>query len=41
LEFGGIWWRDMKNHEGYSIVKNPAATRVWEPPAGRKGAFAQ
>ena len=40
LEFGGIWWRDMKNHRGYSIVKNPATTRVWEPPAGRKGAFA-
>jgi hypothetical protein len=39
LEFGGIRWRDIKNHRDYSIIKNPATTRVWEPPTGRKGLF--
>jgi hypothetical protein len=28
LEFGGIWWRDMKNHKDYEVIKNPATTRV-------------
>jgi len=28
LEFGGIWWRDIKNHRDYSIIKNPATMRV-------------
>lgn len=27
LEFGGIWWRDMKNHREYSAVKNPVKSR--------------
>jgi len=40
LEVGGIWWRDIKNHRGYLIIKNPATTRVWEPPTDRKGTFA-
>jgi len=40
LEFGGIWWRDIKNHRDYEVIKNPATMRVWEPPTGRKGAFA-
>ncbi len=39
LEFGGIWWRDMKNHKDYSIFKNPATMRVWEPPTGQKRLF--
>ncbi|WP_061213897.1 hypothetical protein [Syntrophomonas wolfei] len=29
----------MKNHKDYSIFKNPATMRVWEPPTGQKRLF--